>query len=39
MEDETEAAIAFAKCYERCSSVSYEVRKTNATKAYNYFTQ
>lgn len=39
IEDETEAAIAFAKCYERCSSISYEVRKTNATKAYNYFTQ
>ena len=35
--NEKEAAMAFAKCYERCASFSYEVRKNNATKAYNYF--
>lgn len=35
--DEKEAALAFAKCYERCGSGSYNVRKTNATKAYEYF--
>ena len=31
------AALAFAKCYERCASAYYAVRKTNATNAYNYF--
>ena len=33
LEDEREAALAFAKCYERCSSASYDKRKNNATKA------
>jgi hypothetical protein len=33
----SEAALAFAKCYERCSSSYYTVRQTNAQKAYNYF--
>lgn len=33
----SEAALAFAKCYERCSSSYYGVRQTNAQKAYNYF--
>lgn len=37
MLDEKEAALAFAKSYERCASGSYSVRKKNATKAYNYF--
>ena len=32
-----EAAVAFAKCYERCYAGHYEVRKKNALKAYNYF--
>lgn len=33
----SEAAVAFAKCYERCASFSYGIRQTNAQKAYNYF--
>ena len=36
--NEREAALAFAKSYERCASFSYEVRQSNATKALNYFT-
>lgn len=32
-----DAAEAFARCYERCSSKSYETRKENAVKAYQYF--
>lgn len=32
-----DAAIAFAKCYERCASWTYDSRTTNAAKAYNYF--
>lgn len=32
-----EAALAFAKSYERCSSKYYNIRKENAKKAYNYF--
>ena len=32
------AALAFAKCYERCSSRSYYTRQQNAVAAYNYFT-
>lgn len=35
--DARDAAIAFAKCYERCGSGSYNVRKQNAITAYNYF--
>lgn len=31
------AALAFAKCYERCGSGSYYIRKENAIIAYNYF--
>ena len=31
------AAIAFAKCYERCGSLSFSKRKANAKKAYEYF--
>lgn len=38
MLNEKEAALAFAKSYEKCASGSYSVRKKNATKAYNYFT-
>lgn len=38
MQDEKEAALYFAKYYERCGSSSYSVRKQNATKALNYFT-
>lgn len=38
LQNEQEAALAFAKCYERCSSRSYELRQKCATKAYNYFT-
>lgn len=37
LENERKAALAFAKCYERCGSGSYEVRQNNAEKAYNYF--
>ena len=32
-----EAALAFAKCYERCGSNTYAQRKENAIVAYNYF--
>lgn len=38
MQDEKEAALYFAKYYERCSSKYYSVRQNNATKALNYFT-
>lgn len=31
------AALAFAKCYERCSSKSYNQREKNAQVAYEYF--
>lgn len=37
MTDAQQAALAFAKSYERCSSGSYGVRQKNALKAYNYF--
>ena len=37
MQDEKEAALYFAKYYERCGSGSYSVRQTNATKALKYF--
>ena len=39
MQDEKEAALYFAKYYERCSSKYYNIRKTNATKALEYFTK
>lgn len=35
--DEKEAALAFAKCYERCGSGTYSIRQKNATKAFNYY--
>lgn len=35
--DARQAALAFAKVYERCSSDSYEIRQTNAINAYEYF--
>ena len=35
--DSKQAALAFAKAYERCSSKSYTARQNNAEKAYNYF--
>ena len=35
--NEREAALAFAKCYERCSSAGYTKRQNNATRAYQYF--
>lgn len=38
MQDEKEAALYFAKHYERCGSGSYNVRQRNATKALEYFT-
>ena len=38
MQDEKEAALYFAKHYERCGSGSYNVRQKNATKALQYFT-
>lgn len=38
MTDEKEAALAFAKCYERCASQHYYIRTINATKALEYFT-
>ena len=37
MNNEQNAAIAFAKVYERCASASYYQRAANATEAYNYF--
>ena len=37
MTDVEEAAIAFAKCYERCGPISYKLRQKAAEKAYNYF--
>jgi hypothetical protein len=37
MTDAQQAALAFAKSYERCGSGSYSVRQQNAIKAYNYF--
>lgn len=37
MTDSREAALAFAKCYERCNSKYYAVRLDNAVKAYDYF--
>ena len=39
MTDVEQAALAFAKSYERCSSKYYNIRMTNAKKAYNYFMQ
>jgi hypothetical protein len=35
--DVEEAALAFAMSYERCGSVSYQMRQQAAIKAYNYF--
>ena len=35
--NEREAALSFARSYERCSSVSYGRRQNNATTALNYF--
>ena len=37
MSNERDAALAFAKCYERCGSGTYTIRQNNAEKAYNYF--
>lgn len=37
MTDAQQAALAFAKSYERCASGSYGVRQKNVLKAYNYF--
>lgn len=37
MSNVREVALAFAKCYERCGTGSYNVRKNNAEAAYNYF--
>lgn len=37
--DAEDAAMAFAKAYERCGSGSYEVRQRNAINAYNYFVE
>lgn len=37
--NEKEAALAFAKCYERCGKASYNQRQINATAAYNYFVE
>ena len=37
LSNEKSAALAFAKCYERCGSGSYSLRQKNATVAYNYF--
>ena len=39
MQDEKQAALYFAKYYERCGSGSYNVRQSNATKALQYFTK
>lgn len=37
MTDPAEAALAFAKSYERCGPASYELRQEAAEKAYEYF--
>lgn len=37
MEDPEQAAVAFAKVYERCGSGTYGLRKQAAMKAYKYF--
>lgn len=37
LSNERDAAKAFAKCYERCSSSTYSIRQNNAEKAYDYF--
>lgn len=37
MTNEKDAALAFAKTYERCDSDSYSIRQKNATVAYDYF--
>lgn len=37
LNNEKDAALAFAKTYERCGSGSYGIRQQNATFAYNYF--
>lgn len=37
LDNEKDAALAFAKSYERCGSGSYTIRQKNATKAYEYF--
>ena len=37
MTNARQAALAFAKSYERCGSGSYEIRQRNAEKAYEYF--
>lgn len=39
MQDEKQAALYFAKYYERCGSSSYSVRQQNATKALQYFSK
>jgi hypothetical protein len=37
MDDPAEAALAFAKSYERCGPASYKMRQEAAEKAYEYF--
>ena len=37
MSNPSDAALAFAKSYERCSSASYKQRQKCAVQAYNYF--
>lgn len=37
--DEKEAAVAFARTYERCKFTSYGARRSCATTAYNYFVE
>jgi hypothetical protein len=37
MNNEQDAALAFAKIYERCNSKHYNVRLNNAVEAYEYF--
>ena len=37
LDNPADSALAFAKSYERCSSVSYKQRMKNAQKAYDYF--
>lgn len=37
MKDPAEAALAFAKTYERCGPASYKIRQEAAIKAYEYF--
>ena len=39
IDNEQDAALAFAKIYERCNSKHYNIRLSNAVEAYEYFAE